>query len=92
MEFLFLLIHLFYLNADTYVEPSAFKLVLHYCALWGQLQVLCAGQELASEETLSRMINLLRQLLQTLPPSDLASTWSSLQPQHQLALQSILSS
>ncbi|KAI3697013.1 hypothetical protein L6452_29707 [Arctium lappa] len=55
-------------------------------------EILCAGKELASEQTASRMINLLRQLQQTLPPATLASTWSSLQPQQQLALQSILSS
>ncbi|KAG6683100.1 hypothetical protein I3843_13G153800 [Carya illinoinensis] len=54
-------------------------------------EVLCAGKELATEQTVSRMINLLRQLQQTLPPSTLASTWSSLGPQQQLALQSILS-
>ncbi len=55
-------------------------------------EVLCAGKDLASEQTASRMINLLRQLQQTLPPTALASTLSSLQPQQQLALQSILSS
>ncbi|KAK9986830.1 hypothetical protein SO802_031781 [Lithocarpus litseifolius] len=55
-------------------------------------EVLCAGKDLATDQTASRMINLLRQLQQTLPPSTLASTWSSLQPQQQLALQSILSS
>ncbi|XP_057982849.1 uncharacterized protein LOC131167857 [Malania oleifera] len=55
-------------------------------------EVLCGGKDLATEQTASRMINLLRQLQQTLPPSTLASTWSSLQPQQQLALQSILSS
>ncbi|XP_038881667.1 importin-5-like [Benincasa hispida] len=55
-------------------------------------EVLCAGKDLATEQTASRMVNLLRQLQQTLPPSTLASTWSSLQPQQQLALQSILSS
>ncbi|KAL6506577.1 hypothetical protein OROGR_024758 [Orobanche gracilis] len=55
-------------------------------------EVLCAGKDLASETTAGRMVNLLRQLQQTLPPSTLASTWSSLQPQQQLALQSILSS
>ncbi|KAI3450899.1 hypothetical protein Pfo_007564 [Paulownia fortunei] len=55
-------------------------------------EVLCAGRDLASEQTASRMVSLLRQLQQTLPPSTLASTWSSLQPQQQLALQSILSS
>lgn len=55
-------------------------------------EVLCGGKDLATEQTASRMINLLRQLQQSLPPSTLASTWSSLQPQQQLALQSILSS
>nr|XP_009757753.1 PREDICTED: importin-5-like [Nicotiana sylvestris] len=55
-------------------------------------EVLCAGKDLATEQTASRMINLLRQLQQTLPPATLASTWSSLQPQQQIALQSILSS
>ncbi|KAH9617550.1 hypothetical protein KSS87_021809 [Heliosperma pusillum] len=54
-------------------------------------EILCAGKDLATEQTVSRMINLLRQLQQTLPPATLASTWSSLQPQQQLALQSILS-
>ncbi|KAH9611136.1 hypothetical protein KSS87_023271 [Heliosperma pusillum] len=54
-------------------------------------EILCAGKDLGTEQTLSRMINLLRQLQQTLPPATLASTWSSLPPQHQLALQSILS-
>jgi len=55
-------------------------------------EVLCAGKDLATDPTIARMVNLLRQLQQTLSPSALASTWSSLQPQQQLALQSILSS
>ncbi|XVF30792.1 hypothetical protein REPUB_Repub16aG0089000 [Reevesia pubescens] len=55
-------------------------------------EVLCAGKDLATEQTASRMINLLRHLQQSLPATTLASTWSSLQPQQQLALQSILSS
>ncbi|ONM08183.1 ARM repeat superfamily protein [Zea mays] len=55
-------------------------------------EILCAGKDLATEQTASRMVNLLRQLQATLPPSVLASTWSSLQPQQQLALQSVLSS
>ncbi|GAB2222582.1 hypothetical protein Droror1_Dr00016701 [Drosera rotundifolia] len=55
-------------------------------------EVLSAGKDLATEQTAIRMVNLLRQLQQTLPPEALASTWSSLQPQQQLALQSILSS
>ncbi|KAI3747198.1 hypothetical protein L6452_09649 [Arctium lappa] len=37
-------------------------------------EVLSAGKDLASEQMVSRMINLLRQLQQTLPPSALAST------------------
>ncbi|EEF36904.1 importin-5 [Ricinus communis] len=55
-------------------------------------EVICAGKDLATEQTANRMINLLRQLQQMLPPATLASTWSSLEPQQQLALQSILSS
>ncbi|PNY08560.1 importin-5-like protein [Trifolium pratense] len=55
-------------------------------------EILCAGKDLATEQTAGRMISLLRQLQQTLPPATLASTWGSLQPQQQLALQSILSS
>ncbi|CAI9108164.1 OLC1v1007707C1 [Oldenlandia corymbosa var. corymbosa] len=55
-------------------------------------EVICAGKDLATEQTMGRMVNLLRQLQQTLPPATLASTWSSLQPQQQLALQSIFSS
>ncbi|KAG0487271.1 hypothetical protein HPP92_009366 [Vanilla planifolia] len=54
-------------------------------------EVLCAGKDLVTEQTAARMVNLLRQLQQTLPPSVLASTWSALQPQQQLALQSVLS-
>ncbi|KAJ3674613.1 hypothetical protein LUZ60_005229 [Juncus effusus] len=54
-------------------------------------EVLC-GKDMASEQTTSRMINLLRQIQQTVPPALLESTWSSLQPQQQLFLQSILSS
>ncbi|GJW05293.1 importin-5-like protein [Tanacetum coccineum] len=53
---------------------------------------LCAGKDLASDQTISSIINLLRQLQQTLPHTTLASIWSALQPQQQLALQSILSS
>ncbi|XVF56868.1 hypothetical protein PTKIN_Ptkin06aG0154900 [Pterospermum kingtungense] len=55
-------------------------------------EVLFAGKNLATEQTASRMITLLRHFQQTLPASTLESTWSSLQPQQQLALQSILSS
>ncbi|KAE8684056.1 ARM repeat superfamily protein isoform 2 [Hibiscus syriacus] len=55
-------------------------------------EVLCAGKDLATEQTASRMINLIRHFQQSLPASTLASTWSSLQPQQQLVLQSMLSS
>jgi len=54
-------------------------------------EILCAGADLASEETISRIVQLLRRLQQTMPPPVLASTWSTLQPQQQAALQSILS-
>ncbi|KAJ8770124.1 hypothetical protein K2173_011219 [Erythroxylum novogranatense] len=54
-------------------------------------EVLC-GKDLATEQTANRMVNLLRRLQQTLPPATLASTWSMLHPQQQMALQSILSS
>ncbi|KAE8649420.1 hypothetical protein Csa_021659 [Cucumis sativus] len=43
-------------------------------------EVLCAGKDLATEQTAGRMINLLRQMQPNLPPSTLPSTWSSLQP------------
>ncbi|KAI3993923.1 hypothetical protein MKX01_002936 [Papaver californicum] len=56
------------------------------------VEVLCAGKDLATDQTSSRMIVLLRQLQKTLPPTTLAQAWSSLQPQQQLALQSMLSS
>lgn len=55
-------------------------------------EVLCSGKDLVTEQTAGRMVNILRRLQQTLSPSALASTWSALQPQQQLALQSILSS
>ncbi|KAM0923386.1 hypothetical protein ACQ4PT_005570 [Festuca glaucescens] len=55
-------------------------------------EILCAGKDLATEQTASKIVNLLRQLQTTLPPAVLASTWSSLQPQQQLALQSVLTS
>ncbi|PWA69550.1 importin-5 [Artemisia annua] len=55
-------------------------------------EILCAGKDLATEQTISRIVNLLRQLQQTLPPAVFASTWQSLQPQQQLAIQSVLTS
>lgn len=55
------------------------------------VEVLSNGKELASDETTTRMINVLKRFQQTLPPDFLASTFSTLQPQQQLMLQSILS-
>ncbi|XP_076948140.1 uncharacterized protein LOC143620324 [Bidens hawaiensis] len=55
-------------------------------------EILSAGKDLATETTLSRIVNLLRQLQQTLPPATFAATWASLQPQQQLAIQSYLTS
>ncbi|KAJ0941466.1 putative TOG domain, importin beta family [Helianthus annuus] len=55
-------------------------------------EILCAGKDLATEQTINRIVNLLRQLQQTLPPATFASTWASLQPQQQLAIQSFLTS
>ncbi|KAM0045083.1 putative armadillo-like helical, TOG domain, importin beta family [Helianthus debilis subsp. tardiflorus] len=55
-------------------------------------EILCAGKDLATEQTINRIVNLLRQLQQTLPPATFASTWASLQPQQQLAIQSVLTS
>jgi hypothetical protein len=54
-------------------------------------EVLSAGTDLVTEQTAARMVSLLRRLQQTLPPESLASTWSTLQPQQQATLQSILS-
>ncbi|VAH44487.1 unnamed protein product [Triticum turgidum subsp. durum] len=54
-------------------------------------EVLCNGKELATDETTTRMISVLKRFQQTLPPDFLASTFSTLQPQQQLMLQSILS-
>ncbi|KAL0911444.1 hypothetical protein M5K25_019586 [Dendrobium thyrsiflorum] len=54
-------------------------------------EVLCAGKALATEQTVSRMIKLLKQLQQTMPPPFLASLLSSLPPQQQIALQSAMS-
>ncbi|GLJ16157.1 hypothetical protein SUGI_0269600 [Cryptomeria japonica] len=55
-------------------------------------EILCSGADLASEETISRIVQLVRQLQQTMPPPALTSTWSALQPQQQAVLNSILSS
>ncbi|KAF3322060.1 importin-5 isoform X2 [Carex littledalei] len=50
-------------------------------------EVLC-GKDLATEQTIARMVNLLRRIQETVPPA----IWSSLQPQQLHLLQSILSS
>ncbi|KAF8664584.1 hypothetical protein HU200_054767 [Digitaria exilis] len=55
------------------------------------VEVLGSGTELATDETRNKMVNILRRFQQTLPPDFLASTFSNLQPQQQLLLQSILS-
>ncbi|XP_076913708.1 uncharacterized protein LOC143572424 isoform X1 [Bidens hawaiensis] len=55
-------------------------------------EILSASKDLATETTLNRIVNLLRQLQQTLPPATFAATWASLQPQQQLAIQSYLTS
>ncbi|CAM6081611.1 unnamed protein product [Calypogeia fissa] len=55
------------------------------------VEVLVSGTQLGSEQTVARMVGLLRQLQQSLSPEALASTWSYLQPQQQVALQTILS-
>ncbi|KAH6554762.1 hypothetical protein KP509_1Z308500 [Ceratopteris richardii] len=54
-------------------------------------EVLIAGNDLASETTVDRVVNFLRRIQQLLPSSALASTWSSLHPQQQAVLQSVLS-
>ena len=69
-----------------------FKWASSESAVSSLLQVLGAGTDLATEQTAARMVGLLRRLLLSLPPEALASTWSTLQPQQQATLQSILSS
>ncbi|KAH7435426.1 hypothetical protein KP509_06G064500 [Ceratopteris richardii] len=54
-------------------------------------EVVSSGNDLATSETIGRIANILRHIQQTMPAPALASTWSSLQPQQQAALQSILS-
>ncbi|PHU06025.1 DNA-directed RNA polymerase III subunit RPC2 [Capsicum chinense] len=55
------------------------------------LEVLCGGDELVTEETAKRMINLLRHLQQTLPLATLAWAWSLLLPYQEMELGSIIS-
>ncbi|XP_019267737.1 PREDICTED: importin-5-like isoform X2 [Nicotiana attenuata] len=54
-------------------------------------EVLCAGEDLATEGNTKRMINLLRHFQETIPPATLAFAWSLLLPQHEMELESILS-
>ena len=49
------------------------------------------GVNLATSETITRIVNILRHIQQSMPAPALASTWASLQPQQQATLQSILS-
>ncbi|XP_070044641.1 uncharacterized protein [Nicotiana tomentosiformis] len=53
-------------------------------------EVLCSEKDLATKETANRMINVLRHLQQTLPPTTMESTWSYLLPQQEMELKSIL--
>nr|XP_016460792.1 PREDICTED: importin-5-like isoform X2 [Nicotiana tabacum] len=54
-------------------------------------EIICAGEDLATEETAKRMINLLRHYQKTLPPVTWASAWSLLLPQQEMLLESFLS-
>ncbi|XP_070044210.1 uncharacterized protein LOC107776540 isoform X1 [Nicotiana tabacum] len=54
-------------------------------------EVLCAGNDLATEEMKNRMINPLRNLQKTVPAATWASAWSLLLPQQEMELESILS-
>ncbi|GAB2247744.1 hypothetical protein Droror1_Dr00007626 [Drosera rotundifolia] len=56
------------------------------------LEVLHAREDLATEQTASRMVNFLKQMQQTLPASDLAAIMASLQPERRRLLESFLSS
>ncbi|KAJ8574087.1 hypothetical protein K7X08_025892 [Anisodus acutangulus] len=57
----------------------------------GCLKVLCYGEDLATEETVNRMINVLRNLQQTLPPDITESAWSYILPRQEMELKSLLS-
>ncbi|PHT97046.1 hypothetical protein BC332_34029 [Capsicum chinense] len=54
-------------------------------------EVLCAGDDVVTEETANRMIHLLRHFKETLPPATLASARALLLPQQEMELESILS-
>ncbi|MCD7465045.1 hypothetical protein HAX54_000438 [Datura stramonium] len=54
-------------------------------------EVLCSGDDLATEETMDRIINILRHLQQTLLPATFESAWLYILPQQEMELKSILS-
>ncbi|XP_016495357.1 uncharacterized protein LOC107814458 [Nicotiana tabacum] len=54
-------------------------------------EVLRAGEDLATEGTTKRMINLLRHFQETIPTATWASTWSLLLPQQEMEVESVLS-
>nr|XP_016458312.1 PREDICTED: importin-5-like isoform X1 [Nicotiana tabacum] len=54
-------------------------------------EVLCAGEDLVTEETAKRMINLLRHFRKTVPAATWESACSLLLPQQEMELESILS-
>ncbi|XP_070018683.1 uncharacterized protein [Nicotiana sylvestris] len=54
-------------------------------------EVLCSEKDLATEETKNRIINILRQLQQTLPSATLESALTYLVPRQEMELKSILS-
>ncbi|XP_059288685.1 uncharacterized protein LOC132042074 [Lycium ferocissimum] len=54
-------------------------------------EVLCSRKDLATEETVNRMIIGLMYLQQTLPPNTMESAWSYILPQQEMELKSLLS-
>ncbi|KAH0733679.1 hypothetical protein KY289_004867 [Solanum tuberosum] len=54
-------------------------------------EVLCAGDDVVTEETANRIIHLLRHFKETIPPAILASAQALLLPQQEMELESILS-
>ncbi|KAG5628442.1 hypothetical protein H5410_000159 [Solanum commersonii] len=54
-------------------------------------EVLCAGDDVVTEETANRIIHLLRHFKETIPPTLLASAQALLLPQQEMELESILS-
>ncbi|KAG5628444.1 hypothetical protein H5410_000161 [Solanum commersonii] len=53
--------------------------------------VLCAGDDVVTEETANRIIHLLRHFKETIPTTILASAQALLLPQQEMELESILS-